>query len=167
MMHRTLNPNRGTGRSLSIAVMLFCSSVALHGQNVIITKTQDLAFGAIIKSQSQSGTVTISTSGTRTKTGGVYLLPAGYGSYMEASFSVQLKHSRNDLIIIQLPSSITVSSGSSTMTVNNFVSNPASGFYSPSNNYNFTLDVGARLNVAAGQASGTYTGTFTVTVIKQ
>jgi hypothetical protein len=49
------------------------------------------------------------------------------------------------------------------MTVNNFQSTPAAGAYTLAG-ATTTLNVGADLNVGANQASGTYTGTFNVSV---
>jgi uncharacterized protein DUF4402 len=64
---------------------------------------------------------------------------------------------------ITLPASATVTSGANTMTVNGFTSNPAgTGTLSGAGSQN--LLVGATLNVGASQATGTYSGTFDVTV---
>jgi hypothetical protein len=70
---------------------------------------------------------------------------------------------------ITLPSTITVTSGGANMTINSLLARTASagtngltGTLSTSGTDNFT--VGGTLNVAAGQATGIYTGTFDVTV---
>jgi hypothetical protein len=52
--------------------------------------------------------------------------------------------------------------GGTTMTVDNFTSNPSgTGTLAGGTQ---TLSVGARLNVGAGQVAGDYTGEFSVTV---
>jgi len=58
---------------------------------------------------------------------------------------------------------VTINSGANTMTVGMFTSNP-SGAGTLSAGGNQTLSVGATLNVGAGQATGTYSGIFSVTV---
>lgn len=127
-----------------------------------ITNTSGLHFGTIMRSGAL-GTVSIATDGVRTSGGGV-TLSALAPVHSVATFDVE-GESGND-VIITLPASTTITNGAVTMTVDNFVSNPVAG---PANPVTLTgvatvLRVGATLNVAAGQASGAYTGTFVVTV---
>ena len=63
---------------------------------------------------------------------------------------------------ITLPSSATLSSGANTMTVDTF--NHDAGATPTLSGGSDTFNVGATLNVGATQASGTYSGTFSVTV---
>jgi hypothetical protein len=109
-----------------------------------------------------AGTVTINAAAdARSSTGGVTL--AG-GSPHAAEF--QTVGLINTLFLISVPStSSTLTNGSGgSMTVNNWTQDgnalrlfPAGGVV--------TIRVGGRLNVNANQAPGTYTGTFTLTVI--
>jgi hypothetical protein len=147
---------------LACAIGCVLCSASVTAQNITLAKVQDLAFGAIIRGGS-AGTVTISTTGTRSSTGGVFLLPSGYAAYMQASFTVWVRR-KNRTVQITLPSSVIISSGSNSMTVNTFTSSPSGTFTSPTANYITTINVGARLNVGANQARGTYSGTFNVTV---
>lgn len=128
---------------------------------ISITAVNNLIFGDIAVSASLAGTVVMSTSGTRTKTGGV-LLPVTGTAFNAASFTVS--GVADATYAITLPASTTISAGGpNSMTVNTFTSNPSStGTLSAGGTQ--TLSVGATLNVAAGQAQGTYTGTFSVTV---
>jgi len=131
---------------------------------IAITKTVDMNFGIISVQSTTGGTVVLSPAGVRTPSGGV-TLPAGGGtSTAAASFTVTgvAGYSYN----VTLPSSaLTITSGSNTMTVTDFTSNPAgnAGLLTGGTQ---TLKVGATLNVTAAQPAGTYvSGTpFNVTV---
>jgi hypothetical protein len=71
--------------------------------------------------------------------------------------------SGND-VIITLPASTTITNGTQTMLVDNFVSDPDDTNPVTLGGTPTVLSVGATLNVAANQASGTYTGTFDVSI---
>jgi len=129
------------------------------GKPVSISWVQDLEFGALAGDGTFAGTATINPiSGAKTVTGGVNDFG---GIHNPAAFTV--KGDKNTTFTVTLPGSIVLSSGSSTMTLNNFTSNP-SGFGVFGNNGQTTLTVGATLQVGAGQAAGIYTGVFTITV---
>ena len=118
---------------------------------IAISKTVDMNFGNIAVSSSL-GTVVLAPAGTRTKTGGV-TLTAVTGTVTAASFNVTGLGSST--FSITLPTTYTITSGGSTMTVNNFTSTPSSTGTLSSGA--LTVTVGATLNVAASQAAGTYT----------
>jgi hypothetical protein len=108
------------------------------------------------------GTVVLSPAGARSTTGGC-TLPAVTGTVSQAVFNVTGQ--ANATYSITLPANHTISSGANNMTVDVFTSNPTpTGTLSAGGSE--TLNVGATLNVAGSQASGTYTnaGGFTVTV---
>ncbi len=120
---------------------------------ISITKTADLNFGNVAVG-STSGTVQISPGGSRTANGGV-TLPAAVGSPSAASFDVAGQSAYT--YAIALPSSAVITSGSNTMTVTAFTSNPsAMGTLSSATPGAQTLYVGATLNVGASQPAGTY-----------
>jgi len=127
---------------------------------IAIAKNIDLSFGNIASSTS-TGTVVIApdASGTRTYTGGV--TPSVIGAYTSAKYTVTGEGSST--YTIALPSSITINSGSNSMTVNNFTSNESDGIGTLSSGSQI-IYVGATLNVAASQATGTYSGSYDVTV---
>lgn len=125
---------------------------------ISITTAADLYFGKVVAGASL-GTVVMSTGGVRSATGGVVLGNASGAA--AASFSVTGENSAT--YSITLPSSITVTAGANNMTVDTFTSNP-SGTGTLSGAGAQTVAVGATLRVAANQASGSYTGTFDVTV---
>lgn len=136
-----------------------------------LVSVDELQFGRIIPSAS-AGTVTVSTTGSRTATGGVTL--AG-GAVQAASFAG--RGTRNQRVRIALGSTsyvLTRVGGTQTMTLNNLViGNPSgSGLQQTGFRYRitdttgvFSFTVGGRLNVNASQTGGNYAGTFDVTLI--
>lgn len=126
---------------------------------IAISKTADLNFGDVVAG-STAGTVVLSTAGARSVTGGTTL--GNTAGAAAASFSVTGDPSAT--YAITLPSSaVTLTSGANTMTAGTFTSNP-SGTGTLSAGGSQTVAVGGTLSVGATQATGTYTGTFNVTV---
>ncbi len=123
---------------------------------IAIINTVDLEFASIVASAS-ADTVVVSPAGARTC--GATLTCTGTAA--AASFDVTGE--ANLTYSITLPASVSITSGGPSMTVDTFTSNPTpTGTLDGSGAQ--TLTVGATLNVAASQATGTYTNTFTVTV---
>lgn len=127
---------------------------------ITISKTADLRFGKF--AAGTGGTVVISTAGARSATGAVVLSAGNVGG--AASFTVS--GDANATYAITLPGSaatITRVSGTETMSVGTFTSNPAAtGTLSAGGSE--TLNVGGTLTVASAQVVGSYTGTFDVSV---
>lgn len=152
------------------ALLIACVASAAQSQSA--SQTQSLSFGPF--AAGSGGTVSITPAGARTSTGGVTLLTnAQFGIFRSASFSVTNTTNGINTFTITLPTSATLTrtGGSETMTVDAFTSTPAPGtangrrgFGTLSNAGTATFAVGARLNVGASQAGGSYAGTYTVTV---
>lgn len=124
---------------------------------ISISKIADMDF-ADIAAGSTDGTVILSTSGGLSSTGGVHLMASGAAS--AAQFTVSGDPGAG--YDITLPSSVTLTSGVNTMTVDTFVSDPAgSGTLTGGEEQ---VSVGATLHVGTWQASGLYQGSFDVTV---
>lgn len=129
---------------------------------IAIANAVDMNFGNV--AEAGAGTVILDPAGTRTITGSV-TLPAITGTVTAASFTVT--GTSGYTYTITLPSTdytITRTAGAETMIVNAFTSNPnGTGTLTGGSE---TLNVGATLNVAAGQVPGTYTNAtgFDVTV---
>lgn len=126
-----------------------------------VVRTDDLDFGTLIASGT-AGTATVNAStDARTTAGGT---TAAGGSPMAAHFTAAGRIGA--VALIALPGSITLTrvAGTETMTVTSISSNGPTLRLFPGT---ATIDVavGGTLNVAANQANGTYTGTFTVNVI--
>lgn len=131
-----------------------------------ITKTADLSFGDLVV-DTGGGTATVSPAGTISTTG-VNVQSLG-GTISAASFNVTGAPSRAFLITLPVSGTITCTGGGTcavgtdTITVNTFVSNPASPATLDGAG-TATLDVGATLQLTGSEPDGNYSGTFNVTV---
>lgn len=116
---------------------------------------QELKFGSF--TVTKAGTITVPTSGGATVTGGVTRL-GGAGT---ATDKFVVRGIRNRAVsIVTYPG--TVSSGTRSMQ---FTTTPSVTTATLSNGGQLNFTVGGTLNVPAGQASGTYAGTYLVGVI--
>ena len=152
--------------ALACACPAHAKTASGTGQATIVTplsvvNTDTLRFGAVIPSAS-AGTVTVDPfTEARTATGGV----TAYGGTVTAGKFAGLSDGKTHLKIDVPVGSITITrvGGGATMTVDNFTLNGNKNDWVVGSTV-FTFQVGARLNVAANQMAGTYTGTYTVTV---
>ncbi len=166
---------RSRGRPLTAGALLlgmlapaptFAATASGTGTATIVTplslvNTEALRFGSVIPSAAP-GTVTIDAfTEARTVTGGV----TAYGGTTSAAKFSGLTSPPSHLKIDVPNGSITITrvGGTETMTVSNFELNGDKNDWVPANTL-FEFQVGARLNVGANQAPGTYVGTFDVTV---
>ncbi len=125
---------------------------------ITISNTADLNFGDVIDG---TGYVTLSTAGLRTSD---YQAFSGtqVGTVSVASFDITGQATYT--YAITLPASATLTeTGTDTMTVDTFVSDPATSSALDGSGNDVVL-VGATLHVISGQTVGLYTGTFNVTV---
>lgn len=131
-----------------------------------LVSVQDLDFGDVLVNT--AGTVTVAPSGSIASTGGAVPLNANHtpGSFIGLG-------TRNRLIQLRvLPTQITIYNGTGgSMIVDNFTIGNLAGVTQNGNSivYRivattglFTFNVGARLNAAANQPPGTYSGTYNV-----
>ena len=125
-----------------------------------IQNSQELSFGSFVAGS--GGAVTISTSGARSASGGVLLIPSGAGA--AAAFTVT--GDANATYTIQLPGNdfVKLSGSGGDMFINEFTSSPFGAAGQLSAGGSQSLAVGGTLNVASGQPPGAYTGSFNVTV---
>lgn len=160
---------------LALAIVMLAFSAATFAQvsatatvtativtPIAIANAGNMNFGNVAVS-GVAGTVILAPAGTRSITGGV-TLPATVGTVTAAHFAITGTPAYT--YSITLPAvATTVTSGANNMTVNAFTSTP-NGTGTLSGAGAQTIDVGATLNVAANQASGTYVSAipFTVTV---
>ena len=127
--------------------------------NMAITPVQGLAFGKFVAGT--GGTVTLSASGIRSASAGVALVPSGAGA--TGQFSVTGDPSRTYALSLPANGIVLMTSGASSMAVNNFTGSPAlSGQLSIGGTQ--SVSVGATLSVGSHQPHGSYSGTFDVTV---
>lgn len=134
---------------------------------IAIANALDMNFGNVALqagTAGTAGTVIIAPSGTRTRTAGI-TLPSTTGTFTAASFTIG--GASEYTYVITIPNTgyiITKATTLETMTVSTFTSNPSStGTLTGGAE---TLNIGATLNVAAGQVPGVYTNNtgFDVTV---
>lgn len=161
-----------TFKILAVLVAMVGFSAASYAQSnasativtpISIAVSDHMNFGNV-NASGTLGTVVLSTAGVRSATGGV-TLPTTTGTVSAANFIVSGQ--ANFTYSITLPSSVTITrvSGSETMTVETFTSNPATtGTIGGGGTQ--ALSVGATLKVGASQVPGSYTSgaTFDVTV---
>ncbi len=129
-------------------------------KSLSVLKQADLDFGKLVAAG--AGTAVIDpVSGAVTTTGAV--VPMGTSAH-RALFTAT--GSRNSVVLIKLPKNpvtLTRVGGTETMTVSNWTLDGSPNRKFPLGRA-FNFGIGGTLNVAAGQADGTYAGTFTVTV---
>jgi hypothetical protein len=136
---------------------------------IAISETSSLHFGTMAVLAGTGGTCVLSTQGVRSQTGGVNLsvqTPSASNAAYNVSGAI------NTTYAITLPASITVTESllnTATMVIDGLKARPASagqdvltGTLSNSGTDSFTI--GGTLNVAGGQVTGLYTGSFDVTV---
>ncbi len=142
----SLAQNNATTASASAAVIT----------PITVVKNVDMSFGNMAVSPSTPGSVMLSPSGIRSTGGaGGVTLPATTGTVSPASFTVSGQG--NYTFAITLPTSCIINDGSgNTMTGDAFTSNPVStGILNISGTR--ILNIGATLNLSAGQHPGAYT----------
>ena len=148
-------------KMLRLLFALACAgTIASTAWTQTLVANQVLAFGSFAPGTS-SGTVTISAAGARSSGGGAFLVPSGAGS--AASYTVGGTSSVTYAITLPSNGTVVVTSGPNSMAVNNFTSSPVgAGLIGGGGTQ--TLTVGATLTVGSNQATGSYSGSFDVTV---
>lgn len=137
-------------------------------ETAAITPTADLRFGAFI-SPTTPGTVTVSANGPITTTGGVTSganIPQPATGRGPATFD--LIGGRNRLFYVLQIDPITIANNANNrMVVRFFTGNPSNAlpFRRFDNRGNYTLQVGATLEVNANQQVGNYSGEFEVVAV--
>ncbi len=127
---------------------------------IVLTELQTLEFGSNAGDGTSTGTVIVTPTGAKTVTGGVFDFG---GSPSEASWRINAKKQCN--VILTLPVSSTVMSGGDNTTVDTFTrsTNSTNPITIP-NSSKITIKIGATLQVGTGQAAGTYSGTYLISV---
>jgi hypothetical protein len=126
----------------------------------VSNSTQALAYGSFVAGSGGSVIVAVNPLG-RSASGGVFLVPSGIWS--AGAFSVTGDPNLTYAITLPADGVVVLTSGANTMAVNGFISNPApTGQLSLGGSQ--TLMVGATLSVSSNQVSGSYSGSYSVTV---
>lgn len=126
---------------------------------ITLTAGTNLHFGVAYNT---GGTVIISVAGVRS---GTCAVSAALPAHSAGTFTVTGERALTYTTTVPANGAITISNGAVTMAVNDFVHNATGTIpgVAPGTGSE-TFSVGATLTVGAGQASGTYTGTYPVTV---
>jgi hypothetical protein len=136
---------------------------------VISPLTEDVShqmgFGKLVLDNSgNGGTLVLSTAGGRTQTGGVNLVGGASGMAAEVDFVGDSTNGAPNPYDVSVDTGATLSDGHShSMTVTSITTstNPGTGLTGLTASQ--AVSIGGTLNVAAGQAAGTYSGTFNIT----
>ena len=147
-------------RLLASAALAALAASASWALEMAIQNNQELSFGSFVAGS--GGSVTVSTSGARSASGGVLLIPSSAGA--AAQFTVS--GDANATYTIQLPGNdfVKLSGPGGDMFINEFTGSPSGAAGQLSAGGSQSLSVGGTLNVASGQSPGEYSGSFTVTV---
>lgn len=143
-----------------LIVLALATAPISWAQDIAISSNQPMSFGSFVAGT--GGIVVVSTSGARSISGDVYLIPSSEGA--AAQFSVS--GDPDTTYTIQLPGNnvVKLTGPGADMVINDFVSTPAGAGGQLGGSGSQTLSVGAALNVNSDQAPGNYSGDFTVTV---
>ncbi|MCC2971194.1 DUF4402 domain-containing protein [Massilia sp. IC2-476] len=163
MSARRYHALRAASTIVLAALVLFGQHPA-QAQQLLLTPSRSLDFGSFVVTS--AGTVTLLPNGERRSSGGVILLNSSLGQ--AASVNVRRNNSgaKDKGAIISLPTngSVRLSSGASSMALNDFNSNPPAPTMASVPAVGTDLAIGATLVVTPNQPAGRYTGTFIVSV---
>jgi hypothetical protein len=146
---------------ISLAVVTALAIVGSRGSvasaaATAVTKNQDFSFGKFVAG---AGTVTVTTSGTRSSSGSVVLINGG--TVTPARFTLTGTSGRNYTLTV--PASLTLVSGTYQLTLSGVTPSIATTGVIPAGG-SLSFTVGGTLNVNAAQHNGIYTGNLTLTV---
>jgi hypothetical protein len=146
---------------LSLSLNISNAQPALPQRTITVQPTQSINFGMFYVTS--AGTITVNWNGTVSTTGGVVVVSSA--NARPAIFDVKLCQGRNITITYPPTTSITNGTPSLTLNVGATEKGPSGSTFEVENNCNFitTMRVGGTLVVPGGAASGTYTGSFSMT----
>lgn len=141
----------------AFAVTIQGEAIAIIKSVLSVTKGEKMDFGTIT-SNTTGGAVTLSHTGVRNATAGFDM----YGTSKQATFTI--KGEPLTALTVTLADGTLNSGGGANMIVDTFTTSPDIGAVNTDASGDVTLNVGADLNVGANQASGTYEGTYGLTL---
>lgn len=148
---------------LAMAAILLSAAHGALAQQIILSNSRPLDFGRFVAST--GGTITVSPTGARTRTGGVVLMNSPTVGAAVFNVSKSNGGATNKAVAITLPANGSVrltSSSGGTMPLSAFVTSPSTILTVP--NGGVTLSVGATMTVGANQPRGSYSGSFPLIV---
>jgi hypothetical protein len=143
------------------------TSTASMRRALTITNTQSLAFGSLIRPTAASNVTINAQTAARTKSAGISWVG---GTFKRGIFSVN--GTPNKIVTVSMPNfTLLRGGGTQTMTVNTLrmsVNGGGQATITGTRNLGatgtLTIGIGGRLNVAANQVAGDYSGNYTLTV---
>lgn len=145
---------------LASLLLLLASATFAQINSLTIDNTRGLSFGSFVAGA--GGTVAMSAGSERSATGSVVLLPSQNGQ--SAQFTVQGDSSATYTIDLPADSTVVLSGSGADMALTNFSSAPSGAGGQLDLTGSQVLSVGASLQVGGNQVSGSYSGSFNVTV---
>lgn len=160
-------PRASTAVQALLALALGVAPYAACAQQVVLSTTRSLDFGRFVAGS--GGTIILSPSGLRSRTGGVVLLNspnAGQAAFSASRSTREPGATSATAVIISVPANgaTHLSSGTNSMAVGDFVTPDA---LLSVGNGGAALAVGATLTVAPNQPPGNYSGSFSLIVNHQ
>jgi hypothetical protein len=143
------------------------SASALIIQPITVTKDRDMEFGTLVKPRSGSAKVTVANDGTRTLGTGI-ASPTSSAAPTSAMFTI--KGEGAQAMTVAVPATFELANGANKLTVTTSndgsiastgTTKSLSGALGAEGSY--TVKVGGEFDLASSTATGTYTGSFTVT----
>jgi hypothetical protein len=142
-----------------IVALVLAAGWARFAEAQTVTARRNLAFGKIAGDHDLSGTVTISPSGAKSTSGGIFNQG---GTARAAQFRVT-GSARREITII-LPSSFTMKVNGKMIEVTN-LTHDCGHPCTIAKNGRRDVNVGGKATLSANQGAGNYSGTFSFTVI--
>ncbi|MCK2149277.1 DUF4402 domain-containing protein [Marinobacter alexandrii] len=147
--------------NISLLMLISVAPVVATAQEPIsINNTRSLSFGSFVAGA--GGTVTLSPQGLRTVTGSVAAIPSASGH--SAEFTISGNPDATYFIDLPSDSSVILTGPGSDMPLTSFTSEPSGAGGQLGAGGTQVLSVGVTLKVGSGQASGDYSGSFSVVV---
>ncbi|QWV93538.1 DUF4402 domain-containing protein [Geomonas oryzisoli] len=143
---------------VTILVLRLLTAGSAFAAPTSVNKTQDLNFGRVVGGAGYSGTVTITSAGSRTSTGSV--IPLGT-TFSPARFTITGTAGKS--YTITLPPSMAINAGADQMTVTAITSSIALTGVIPAGG-TVAFWVGGTLNVGATQRNALYSSNMNVSV---
>lgn len=168
-MTRSLTCSRFSGQNISGSCTSPAAITLKAIRNVSVVKNSDLAFGTLLRPRSGSGSVVlVAASGARSSTGAAGFVPGSSASAAEFTVTGE----GGQAIVVDVPATVTLSNGSSTLTVatsDNLPGGTASQTLGGTLGTDATLvvKVGGAIDLASSTPTGNYSGTLTVTASYQ
>lgn len=165
---KALNTHKRFLKLLFLTTILFFCVTFSFAQTLTVTATQAIHFGTICLTGS-SGTVTVGYDGSRTSTGNILLLSMA-PTAQPAIFEIYHCPGGNVSITFDATTILTGSNGGSlSLDIGPTEKGPNGSIFATNSDCNIItpLRVGGTLHIPGTAISGTYTGSFAITVNHQ